>query len=44
MENTNFSFLSFSHGLHFKIGLEVAMKLEIVTVDILFYHKDLYHS
>ena len=41
MENTNFSFFSFSHHLHFKIGFKVAMKLAIVTVDILFYYRDL---
>ena len=44
MENTNLSFLSFSYDFHFKIGLKLAMKLEIVTVDILFYYKNLYHS
>ena len=41
MENTNFSYFSFSHDLHFKIGFKEAMKLEIVTVDILFYYRDL---
>ena len=44
MENTNFGFFVIFPWFTHKNGLRVAMNLQIVIVDILFYHKDLYYG